>query len=373
MFVPPDMGGHPHTLELYLERCVKLVKEGHLLETLDYAAVFHGVMTDIFNKYEITLLESDVVSAILLTAVLEDRVRLTDKAHPAYPSWTYRMLNDRGFLVLEAVDQAHSSFFVRLPFVWMQVYLKLLRSRQSPISDAFGPLTSFMSEGRPFLWQEFEDFNGLFMSLRINLLKLKQQMLPDAMPMGERVTLATVFKGALMPASLVDQFVLLPPTFVRLAAIGSLSERFPDQLNPTDDGGHSIQWSTGGVVVRNVAGGPQDHFFALLRAGGEVLPLLVNCQYKYTEKGESFKMSEFMEEYNKSRNSVVPSLSASYGFLFALFANRPAAKDFTADDLPADCVLVLQEQWRQFYGFTFFERAKFAATRRQLHRTDEES
>ena len=130
-------------------------------------------------------------------------------------------------------------------------------------------------------------------------------------------------------------------------------------------------------MVRNVGGGAADHFFVLLSpaagaagagaaaAPAATLPTLVNCQDKYTEKGDAFTAAQLREEYDKCKKSVsVASFSraAEFQFAFALFANRPAAADIDASALPPGSVVVLAEQCSAFYGDTFLERAKFAAT-----------
>ena len=313
-----------------------------------------------------------MITAIIIAAVLEDRVRFTTTAHPAHLEWTYRKLNDKGYLVLEAAEGG-ATFFVRLPFLWLTVYLRQLSGLQNPLLAAFQPLRQFMEHGQAFWWQEFEDFNCQFLALRINLLKLKHALLPSIMP-SSCVTVEELFKGAVVSADCAGRVVQLPPGFVTAVAIsGALSQRFPLDSQPKDDEGKIIAWDSGTVVVRNVAGAPQDHFCVLLAphgggGGGAVsLPSLVSCQDKYTETGDALTSSHLQEEYDKCKASVMAprfNRAAQFQFLFTLFANRPAAADLDlVSTAPPPCsIVVLAEQCRSFYGYTFVERAKFAAT-----------
>jgi len=370
-----DVGGHPRALEIFLQESVsELSKQPAAVAgslSLDFVALTDRVIAAINNKYEVASLHENVVAAVMTTAVLGDLVGLTTTAHAAHPEWVYRKLNDKGYLVLEAVG-AGVTFRVRMPFLWLMVYLRRLAGLQHPLHAAFQPLRQFMDAGQAFWWQEWEDFNCQFLAFRINLLKLKHALLPAIMP-SDRVTAAELFKGALVAPNIANRLVQLPPTFVSAEAVsGALSQRFPSDPLPKRDDGQLIPWDNGTVVVRNVAGGAADHFLVLLSSAGAAapgaapsIPSLVNCQDKYTERGDAFTAAQLQEEYDKCKSSVSPvrfSRSAEFQFAFALFANRPAAADLDCSSLPPHSVVVLAEQCGLFYGDTFVERAKFAAT-----------
>ena len=377
-----DVGGHPRALEIFLQECVielgrqpaqaaPSVAPGSL-ESVGFADLTDRVIAAINNKYEVASLHADIVAAVVIAAVLQELVDLTTAAHPAHAEWTYRKLNDKGYLVLEAIPGG-VTFRVRMPFLWLLVYLRRMAGLQHPLHAAFQPLRQFMDAGQAFWWQEWEDFNCQFLAFRINLLKLKHALLPAMMP-SNQVSVAELFKGALVAPDIAARPVLLPPAFVTAeAASGALSQRFPADAQPKKDDGQPIPWDSGTAVVRNVAGGAADHFFVLLSPAAAAaavpaaatLPSLVNCQDKYTERGDAFTAAQLQEEYDKCKASVAParfSRAAEFGFMFALFANRPAAADLDGSSLPPHSVAVLADQCSSFYGDTFVERAKFAST-----------
>lgn len=161
-------------------------------------------------NYPIERLPNEALYAIIIKTLLEDRVQLTEYAHTSLPEWTYRKLNDKGLLVLEPAtaddgdgDVAGSSFYVRLPFVWLQLYLmRLASTSRHLLSEAFKPLLSLMKSyvdvvgdsttATATATDEFDEFNSrsgsLLMALRINLRKLKNHMEPacQVMPHPQR-------------------------------------------------------------------------------------------------------------------------------------------------------------------------------------------
>jgi hypothetical protein len=257
---------------------------------------------------------------------------------------------------------------VRLAFVWLLVYLDLFRRLQHPLSGSFEPMGTFLASGAAFQWQEFEEFNCLFLAFRLNLLRLKQQLQPWTVKVPNSVSIAELFRGAGVSSNVADRLVLLPSSPVSIATIsGALSDSFPQELQPKDDIGNRIDWENGLVVVRNVPGAPADHFLVLNKppsSPAPAAPYLAHGQEKYTETGDPFTPDALSEEITKCQQAAaVTALAAMpFDFLFSLFANRPAAADFDIDHLPPSCIVVLAEQCAAFYGFTFFERAKFTAT-----------
>jgi hypothetical protein len=369
-----DIGGHPRALEMFLQRSVDqaIMRQPGLpaaaavvpaLSNVEWHVVFREVVNSITDQYQLgNQLNADVIGAIIITAILEDAVDPTAPAHPAHKDWTFLKLNEKGFIVLESDKPAAGSLFVRLPFVWLLVYLQRLSTVKHLVKDALEPLDHFLRTSKPLEWGGWEEFNCLFLALRINLLKLKLQLLRDVLPPSElRISVGTLCRGAVISGDIADTEIVLPSNWVRTAEVsGAISRRCPANLHPKTAAGKDINWRSGEVVVRNVAGGPQDHFFALLRPAGQT-PLLGSGQAKLTHIGDAFSGEDFTEEYEKSMKSV-SHLASEFAPLFGLFANRPAGPNLDLCALPNSCVVVLAEHCRKFYGYTFFERAIFAST-----------
>ena len=389
----PDMGGHPHALEEFLQAChteLTSTTPGapRIVDSLDFPSIINCVITGVGRNDRWHLIRSDIIVGIIIAAVLGDRVSLNMPAHPAHLEWTYSKLNDKGYLVLEETD-VDDVFYVRLPFVWLMVYLRQL-SGDYLLSAAFRPLREFMEPGGAFWWQEFEEFNCKFLALRINLLMLKYAAISPIVPtpwtlpwtlpwtMPPTITLKKLFNGAVVSLDCADRLVQLPPGFVTTAVISSaFSNQFPTDSHPMDDQGKIIAWERGTVVVQNITGAPQDHFCVLLSPhannGKASLPYLLNCRSKYTDTGGALTLAEVREEYDKCKESVTASSfnrGNEFQFLFALFANRPATDELKdhlisypgwKSLLPCS-IVVSADEYRSFYGHTFAERAKFAAT-----------
>lgn len=392
-----ELGGHPRTLEAFLQECGSELSRqvadaaqpvAPSLAHVDFSALIDRVIAAISNQYDVSDLPDEVVVAVMISALLGDVVSLPSAAHPAHPEWTYRRLNDKGYLVLEPTGPDDATFSVCMPFFWLRVYLRRLTGLKHPLHAAFAPLRPLMdtrtlngsAAGSPFRWQGWADFNRQFLALRINLLKYKHALLPALMP-SEVVTAGTLFRGALISPHLADRLVQLPRAFVTAeVASPALSQQLHSDAQPQSQDATTIRWDQGTAVA---AGGAADHFFVLLSppaasaaspasaatAAAADLPTLVCCQFqdKDADRGVPMTAAELASELNQCKESAasIPHLCASTGWefrlTFALFVNRSAVGNLDARALPPNTAVVLADQYRSFHGHTFMEGAKLAA------------
>ncbi|CAG8504042.1 24781_t:CDS:2 [Gigaspora rosea] len=192
-------------------------------------------------------------------------------------------------------------------------------------------------------WQEFEEFNMRFWTLRLRLLTV----------LNKPITMQELFRGAFGIKHYSYGTFQLPR--VNSIRYQKLKSRYPDAVQ-------DLHLSPG-TVYNNCAGAPWDLFFFL---GNYLFAIQVKSSDVTAQQPQTLDEKMLKTEYDKVKKAF-DKLKNSYGEEFpiknwVLFICTNGSRTANSLNLlKENCFVVDCENFKDFYGYTFSGRAEFSA------------
>jgi hypothetical protein len=318
------------------------------MQMLDYVHIFKSVKAQLLQLYPFETFASSGLR-VIANAILNFAVQEKDTAYSTSTSkTTYLDLKSQGVINLERSSNhsADLDFYVHIPYIWIYAL--------SDFNDLDKHWNVMIERKTHILWQEFEDFNTRFWTLRLRLLRC----LAD----DKTTTFERLFRGAYGNGFADVRFNL-----------GKSSLKF-EKLNvryPADDTGkipdsmrqlHKREL----CVYENGKGAPWDLFFFL---GDWLFAIQVKSSDAETKQPQVVSGNLISQEYNKCKKAFEGIRKQLGGeekcpiknWALLICSNGHRANNVDLKILPNNCFLVDNENFKNFYGYTFSSRTEFAA------------
>ncbi|CAG8614883.1 16022_t:CDS:2, partial [Racocetra persica] len=295
-----DLGGQVRALEIFYIELLKQVE--CQTNYIDYIHIMLNVKDELIQRYPFKRFANMITPAII-RAILNIPVRSYENASNN-GQLTYTDLSSHGILNLE------------------------------PTRDGFYKV---MIDQNPHVyWQEFEDFNMRFWTLRLRLLSF----------LNEPITIQELFRGAF-------NFGYYSECIFHLPTVDSIQYQQLNFQYPTTEQNLRI---SPGIVYKNGAGAPWDLFFVLddciftiqIKSSEVIDERMLNTEYNKVKNAFNILQNSFEGEF-VIKNWVL------------LICTNGSRTVNSLNSLQKNCFIVDCENFKDFYGYTFSSRAAFSA------------
>ncbi|CAG8603982.1 8883_t:CDS:10, partial [Paraglomus occultum] len=331
-----DIGGHVRTLEYFYEQFAHFL---HITGN-PYEVQLSDIMKFVKGQiqYDYKLVDySKWLTKTLAKAILGLPVSKSDKIDLDGEYTTYEELSSRGILTLTLYNIETGEYQIQIPYIWASV---LVRASKQPEMAFWKEMLNYEE---PVHWQNWEDFNAQFWALRLNLFrlagyqKIKLEELLRAKNKKEAEAMQT--DGDF---NRKNEYLFV--------------ERFEDES--IKDYKSCIYVNSPGALW-NVFG------FNEMESPSSGL-LCIALQMKKTDPKSTKKMiindKLFKKELRKVSKAMMKMKVQEWVFLILTNAE---SKHLNVKDKEKSA-LVADNEFAEFYGYTYSSRAQFASTQREI-------
>jgi hypothetical protein len=269
-----DIGGQVRALEIFYDQISRESKKCGFDE-IDLVKIMQLLERELNDRYRFSNYSSMAIP-MLANAILEIPVKKDEicslplednKIECSELKMTYKSLKSYGILTLEPVDNIQSTFYIRLPYLWVRLLIN-----HSQNNSIFKFWEVMINSSVQFYWQQWEIFNIKFWALCMCLFSALGY---------EKITLKELLKGAKYSKNLdVDVDVNIPE--YNHVCTHYLNNRYPsgDDHNMLDTESESCNVSSydNSRIYKNRGGAESDRFCFLIMKDK---PMLLAFQMKW--------------------------------------------------------------------------------------------
>ncbi len=307
---------------------------------MDLVEAMHTLCIRLSDQYGLKKF-SRQMTPMLAHVILQRPVQKEDYIIVNKCQLTYQEMSSKGLLHLAYLN---NELYVRLPYLWLWILT-------SSISDykAFKFWDKMIDPKQIYFWENWEHFNVNFWALQLCLLS----------SISVQVTWRDLLPAALISSDWIEKldYSIDIPNYEKIE-VKHLNKQYPWSENRYD----TVNSGDSYIVFLNAMGAPFDGFsFIKFYHNDEPKITLVTLQMKWANCNvntcQTITSSMIMEEYHKV-NEAVNKIPGVNDWLLLILSNC----EFKHGELPRNCALIYNQNFKDFYGYVFASRATFSAS-----------
>ncbi|KAF9197305.1 hypothetical protein BGZ49_002313 [Haplosporangium sp. Z 27] len=372
-----DVGGMARAVELFYHYfTTEMTKRQNIpeqdkqltdfLSDIDIITVMRVLVFDLKSRYPFQAYV-ELMTPVLARSILDITVSMDD--HIGENRMTYKDLRMTGLINLEyagIIDTYH----IRVPYLWLTIFIKEFRAYYSSSSTPFAFWTDFIDPNQEVSWAGWEKFNMNYLALRLCLFSYLKMT---------TVSLQELFSGADFSCNTPDFQVKVPD--YRHIKVHQLLEKFPLHKTPEDMKNHkhtNILDDYSGLFINGKVA-PTDGFMQLQTQDSDTTTLFLSCQMKWAEELDSKMLSVIdqkliSKEYPNLTTILKSVKKQDSECIFGFFSNRQKSSGLKIADQEEEggeeeessfkMFIIHRGNFKKYYGHTFSGRAQFSVSSR---------
>ncbi|RHZ82216.1 hypothetical protein Glove_110g19 [Diversispora epigaea] len=390
-----DIGGHVRTLEYFYDYFQREIETKDPDNKDPYKVkinhIMHRVESKISDEYGLGPY-SRWLTEVLAKAVLNLSVDKEDKINFNDKLTSYRDLSSMGLINLVLANTITKKFYIHIPYSWTSILVK--SSNKSEMSF----WKSMFTYDEPMYWQNFENFNAQFWALRLSLFRLLGY---------QTINLKELLSGVKISRRFPSGKVFLPKDL----EICGLRHRYPamgkdydemdtddkemdtdddemdvgdDEVDTEDDKkDNKMDYKTkvsdryytkldhpnprnDNIIYINASGASYDALEFLKyyeQHSNETDTLCVALQMKKRDAISVINQNQFNDEHDKVTKAMEYTREKNW---VSIFLTNAKAKSLNIKN-KKNSALVTEEEFLDFYGYTYTNRAQFASANEKIY------